>query len=340
MRYHILVIIILILGCNEFDDKIHVLKQNGYYQYQIENESSKCNVSFESDLQYITKNVSFFKDTNTTERILLEQALIEKNILKCQDLDQERSKICSDLIKGIKSTETESVLDQKKCRDMRIEEKYACLSNYYYYKAYILNDQDECNKINLLVYRYACLNTLKKIPKETYNKKMCTDKNLHDTAVRLNNAYFCTKISDIQEKINCFDNIIEIAALKTLNPKICNYKEKNKEFCIKNIDLSILKKNSSFDECNIISNRTLRIECNEKSKMLELFLNNNCIKIKTSKLKDICFFDRGRNFKEKGACNNISNSNMKRACLGIVTQNKELCNVTDIRYNEICQSSE
>jgi hypothetical protein len=136
---------------------------------------------------------------------------------------------------------------------------------------------------------------------------------------------------------------------KEMNRTVCGfiYSTWLKDKCNHIIDNRILKdsKQGKLVDCDEIIDQSKRSLCVEwyiykNKKITDVTAEQYedlCEMIQDKELKEICYFDLGRNFKDLSFCNMLKTPKFFNACYGIVLSDDSYCDkINDPVYKEVC----
>ncbi len=189
------------------------------------------------------------------------RAIIKKQADKCNSFRGENQGICKALIYD----------NPKECNS--VDKTNDCKDFYYFSKAVLNKNPDECKKINYFYTRFNCLALITK-----------------------NLSYCNTELID-----NC--RVMEILMKANLSHKECNtlLGEENREICNRNVDINIIEQSDNKKSCNNIENSELKKACNS-------IINNDineCLAIQNESAKMTCiiyFLEKNNEKNNKSLC--------------------------------------
>lgn len=341
---------------------IDSFKNSGLYkEINLTPIYSNCEINHTSD----QINIIFSKDVDQNK--IQSEELISGNIifnaLKYNNLSLCKKILNISLLNNcmniIKKNLHSCEFDDFECKALISSDESYCLLYYDYNKIESCKDnvkikmavqinENYCDQIDLTENRYYCYNLIgKKKTREEFENEYCQDVGNYNNAFEKLNYFYCNQIKDRTLKQKCNSNFLKFFALDKSDDSFCNMINLSeiKTDCINLLDLKYYNEALIIDDCSKINTFQLKNKCQNKIKLKnnvkESILKNkysylDCGVYNDTNVKDICLFDKGRNFFDYKYCLNISNSEYKMACLGI-TKNTSYCkNVTSKIYREIC----
>jgi len=160
----------------------------------------------------------------------------------------------------------------------------------------------------------------------------------------MNNSYYCSLILDIQTNRDCYFHSLIKLNLKEYNETYCELIDNEfKDICISKRDSIIYEKSLNLigfkkDSCNNIARKDLKIICKEMQIFKDKTIIELCDIYNTTKIRNICFYDKGINLYDEKYCKKIeNNSKMIKTCIGLSTSNLSICNeINDPVYKQMC----
>ena len=259
---------------------------------------------------------------------------LDKNITRCEQIQHPRyQNIC---IAGISNNISlcdkyppgntcKAAITQNITYCNNYKENSACTNAIMLMKSITSKSHEMCTNITHMYDRYVCYTLINNSMqlKKKYINEMCQNMFYYSLANKTNLSIYCGEITDKETR------------------EECTYKTEEKTY------YSAIN-NQNISQCNQISNIILKTKCSEFIDFRNLSVKLvyelgtpeeiwNCTKYTNPHIKDLCYFDYGRNAIDIESCYKIHENKYKNTCLGIVTNNLSFCDkIKDPTYKKIC----